>query len=96
MIRINPTGNRVVLKFPEPIPPSKDAPEGTKSKVPTVTEVLEVGPDVKKVKSKDIVLYEDFGFFEVEVYGARFLIGNESNIQGYPTYEGPSGVSAKL
>lgn len=86
---INPDGDRVVLKFPETLPLPDKSPAGAKAKLSLTTEVLEVGPDVKnkKIKPGAWVLYEDYSFFDFQVNGEKYLIGNSLGIVGFPDKE---------
>lgn len=82
---MKPTMNRVLVVVEE-----KDA------KVPTQiinAEVVEIGPEVKRIKVKDRVCFSPFGYDEVMVDGKKMVVISEDMILG--VYNGSTGKKIK-
>jgi len=81
-MNINPLADRVVLQQLESEETTASGiilPDSAKEK-PEQGKVIAVGPDVKEVKVKDIVLYKSYGPDSVKVGDEEYLIAKEEDI----------------
>ena len=82
--KITPLGDRVVAKALEAKQKTDSGillPDSAKEK-PKLAEVVAIGPDVKNIKVKDHILYEDFSQTEVKINDEEYIIVKEEKVLG--------------
>jgi len=82
MVKLNPLSDRVVAVQIEAEAKTASGiylPDKAQEK-PKVAKVVAVGPDVKKVKKNDQIIYEEFAGTTVKVDGEEYVIVKEEKI----------------
>ena len=79
---LQPLADRIVLEqieSEEKTSSGKILPDSAKEK-PEQAKVVAVGPDVKELKTGDLVLYTKYGPNEVKVDGKEYLVVKEEDV----------------
>ena len=74
---MKPTLNRLLVRVEIEAEVVKEGEESKPTTSMMTAEVLEVGPEVKAVKVKDVVVFAPYGVDEVVVGNEKLLIVNE-------------------